>query len=312
MSVENRGQTRWSDTLRRRGLAFSARPRFAGVCMSTLALAVSGRGLVDPTEPVIRADDEAVARGRAVFETLRVYGGVPFRIREHLDRLARSASVVGIREPDPDELERLASIALAAAAKPDAVLRLYWTPGPPDGDPVAVALVAEIPAWIEPTRERGQRLLSLLSPRRSAPWLLAGAKSTSYAANIAAELEAKRCGFDDALFVDADRVVLEGPVTNIWWRVGGDLLTPELELGILAGETRATLIELAAEIGYPVIEGAFALDEVVLHAEEVFTSSSVREVMPVVAVDERQFARGPTSGELQVELRRLAGEHGAG
>ena len=274
--------------------------------MTTLALAVSGRGLVDPTEPVIRADDEALARGRAVFETLRVYDGVPFRLREHLDRLGRSASVVGIREPDPDELEQLVAIALAAAAAPDAVLRLYWTPGPPDGDPVAVALVAEIPAWIEPARKRGQRLLSLLSPRRSAPWLLAGTKSTSYAAHIAAELEAKRRGFDDALFVDADRVVLEGPVTNIWWRVGRDLYTPGLDLGILAGETRATLIELAADLGYPVIEGAFPLDDVAGQAEEVFTSSSVREVMPVVAVDESRFSHGPVAGELQAALRRLA------
>lgn len=280
--------------------------------MTTLALAVSGRGLVDPAEPVIRADDEALARGRAVFETLRVYGGVPFRLREHLERLARSARVVGIQEPDPDELERLASVALAAAAAPDAVLRLYWTPGPPEGDPVAVALVAVIPDWIEPARERGQRLLSLLSPRRSAPWLLAGTKSTSYAAHIAAELEAKRRGFDDALFVDADGVVLEGPVTNIWWRIGRDLFTPGLDLGILAGETRATLIELAGELGHPVIEGAFALDEVARRAEEVFTSSSVREVMPVVAVDESRFPRGPVAGELQTALRRTAGARESG
>ena len=69
-------------------------------------------------------------------------------------------------------------------------------------------------------------------------------------------------GFDDALFVDADGIVLEGPVTNIWWRVAADLYTPALELGILAGETRAALIELAAELGYAVVEGAFALDDV--------------------------------------------------
>jgi len=279
--------------------------------MRTLALAVSGRGLVDPAEPVIRADDEALARGRAVFETLRVYGGAPFRLHEHLDRLARSAILVGIQEPDQAELERLAALALGRAAVPDAVLRFYWTPGPPDGDPVAVALVTAIPAWIEPARERGQHLLSLLSPRRSAPWLLAGTKSTSYAANMAAELEAKRRGFDDALFVDADRVVLEGPVTNVWWRVEQTLYTPALDLGILAGETRATLVELAGGLGYSVTEGAFALDEALREADEVFTSSSVREVMPVVGVDEAQFPRGPAAGELQVALRRLAGGEGS-
>ncbi len=274
--------------------------------MTTLALAVSGRGLVDPSEPVLRADDEALARGRAVFETLRVYGGVPFRLAEHLDRLARSAATVGIPEPDPAELEHLAALALAQAATPDAALRFYWTPGPPGGDPLGVALVSAIPDWIEPARARGQRLLSLLNPRRSAPWLLAGTKSTSYAANIAAELEAKRRGFDDALFVDADGVVLEGPVTNVWWRNGSTLFTPSLDLGILAGETRAVLVELAGELGHTVQEGAYALVEVRERAEEVFTSSSVREVMPVVAVDEAVFPAGPAAAGLQAALRRRA------
>jgi len=278
-----------------------------------LALAVSGRGLVDPVEPVLRADDEALARGRAVFETLRVYGGVPFRLREHLDRLTRSANSVGIAPPDLAELARLVSLSLDAAACPDGVLRLYWTPGPADrsGEPVGMALVSALPAWIEPARERGQRLAPLEVPRRHAPWLLAGTKSTSYAVHIAAEQEAKRRGADDALFVDSDGVVLEGPVTNVWWRTGERLFTPSLDLGILAGETRAALLELAPGLGYSVVEGAFALDEL-LGAEEVFTSSSVREVMPVIAVHETMFTRGPAAIALQAGVRRLAGAGDSG
>jgi 4-amino-4-deoxychorismate lyase len=273
-----------------------------------LALAVSGRGLVDPEEPVLRADDEALARGRAVFETLRVYRGVPFRLREHLGRLTRSASSVGIAPPDVPELERLVALSLGAAARADAVLRLYWTPGPTDGSgtPVGMALVSALPEWIEPARERGQRLASLEVPRRHTPWLLAGTKSTSYAVHIAAELEAKRRGADDALFVDSDGVVLEGPVTNVWWRSGRTLFTPSLDLGILAGETRAVLLDLAPHVGCSVEEGAFAL-ELLLAAEEVFTSSSVREVMPVVAVDKARYSRGPVAIELQAALRRRAG-----
>ena len=276
--------------------------------MSLLALAVSGRGLVDPAEPVLRADDEALARGRAVFETLRVYRGVPFRLREHLQRITQSASSVGIALPDLGELERLASLALGAAARPDVTLRLYWTPGPSDGsgEPVGMALVSTLPDWIDSAREHGQRLAALEVPRRAAPWLLAGTKSTSYAVHIAAELEAKRRGADDALFVDGEGVVLEGPVTNIWWRAGRTLSTPSLELGILAGETRATLLELAPGLGYSVAEGAFPL-AVLLDAEEVFTSSSVREVMPVIGVDDCRFARGSAALELQTALRRLAG-----
>ena len=122
---------------------------------------------------------------------------------------------------------------------------------------------------------------------------------------MAAETEAKRRGADDAVFVDTNQVVLEGPVTNIWWRLGSVLYTPSLDLGILAGETRATLIELAATAGYHVEEGVFPLGTL-LQAEEVFTSSSVREVMPVVSVDGAQFARGPAAAVLQTALRALA------
>jgi branched-subunit amino acid aminotransferase/4-amino-4-deoxychorismate lyase len=270
-----------------------------------LAAAVTGRGLVDPAEPVIAADDEGFTRGRAAFETMRVYDGRPFRLQQHLDRLVGSARRIGLELPDVAELESLAAVALREAATPEAVLRLYWTPGPPGGQHRGVVLVGPIPAWIEGAREQGQRLVSLLHPRRSAPWLLPATKSTSYAVNIAAELEARSRGADDAVFVDADGIVLEGPVTNVWWREGDVLLTPSLEVGILAGETRAALLELAAESGQRVEEGVFPLTRL-LAADEAFTSSSIRELLPVVAVDGRPIARGPAAPALQEALRRMA------
>jgi 4-amino-4-deoxychorismate lyase len=271
-----------------------------------LAVAVSGRGLVDPAEPVLAADDEGFLRGRAAFETLRVYDGRPFRLARHLERLERSAASLGLPVPDLAEVEALAAAALAHAGEPDAVLRLYWTPGPNGGaEPLALTLVSAVPAWIEETRARGQTLVSLLYPRRAMPWLLAGTKSTSYAVHLAAESEAKRRGGDDAVFVDAESVVLEGPVTNVWWRHGRTLVTPALELGILAGETRAALIEFAPELGYRVEEGVYRLDELVA-ADEAFTSSSVREVLPVSAVDGSTLGRGPAADELQAALRHAA------
>jgi 4-amino-4-deoxychorismate lyase len=273
--------------------------------VSLLALAVSSRGLVDPATPVLRADDEGFVRGRAAFETLRVYGGRPFRLTEHLARLARSAAAIGLPAPGLAEVEALAWLAVGEAGVTDAVLRLYWTPGGEGGPPTALALVGPIPAWIEPARARGQRVASLRTPRRSSAWLLPGTKSVSYAVNIAAEREAKRLGADDAVFVDEEGVVLEGPVTNVWWRRGRTLLTPALELGILAGETRAALLGLAAGLGYAVEEGTYALDDLA-EADEAFTSSSVREVMPIVELDGRSLGRGPAAAELQVALRRLA------
>ena len=83
--------------------------------MSLLAVAVGGRGVVDPTEPVLRADDEALLRGRAAFETIRVYGGRPFKLAEHLARLAGSADRIGLPEVNRLELEQLAQQALDAA-----------------------------------------------------------------------------------------------------------------------------------------------------------------------------------------------------
>ena len=273
--------------------------------MSLLAVAVTGRGLVAPDEPVLRADDDALLRGRAAFETLRVYGGRPFRLREHLDRLAGSAAAIGLPRPPSVELAELAEAALAAAGTPDATLRLFWTPGPDGGTPTGLALVGPIPPHLEPLRERGLRVVTLLGMRAEATWLLPGVKSTSYAVNMAAEAEARRRGADDAVFVDAEDVVLEGPVTNVWWRRGETLYTPSLDLGILAGVTRAALLELVTG-RWAVEEGRFRADEL-RSADEAFTSSSVREVMPVVEVDGIRLGRGPVANELQAQLRRAAG-----
>ena len=273
--------------------------------MSLLALAATGRGLCDPAEPVVQADDEAVLRGRAAFETLRVYSGRPFRLAAHLDRLAASAESIGLPPIERGELEELASLVLAEPRREDTVLRLVWTAGPAHGAPNGLALLSAVPPWIDEVRSRGARAVSLLGVRAEAPWLLPGVKSTSYAVNMAAEAEAKRRGADDAIFVDAEGVVLEGTVTNIWWRAGETLHTPSLELGILAGVTRAALLELAPACGYRVVEGIYRLDDV-LGANEAFTSSSVREVMPIVDLDGRALGRGPAADSLQDALRLLA------
>jgi len=277
--------------------------------VSLLALAVGGRGVVDAAQPVLHADDEALLRGRAAFETLRVYGGRPFRLPEHLDRLRFSSERIGLPPVEPTRFESLAGEALAAASAPEAVLRLLWTAGRAGGKPMALALVSSLPTYLDELRARGARLVSLLGLKSDAPWLLGGVKSTSYAVNMAAEAEARRQGGDDAVFVDGDGVVLEGPVTNIWWRTGSTLFTPGLELGILAGVTRGFLLEAAPERGFTVREGAFSLAELAA-AEEAFTSSSVREVLPVVALDGRSVGDGRPGRAalaLQAALRAAAG-----
>ncbi len=159
--------------------------------------------------------------------------------------MTASAASIGLPPFERGSLEELVPLVLPSAGGGSAVLRLVWTGGSDAALPAGLALLSPVPEWIEDVRTQGARAVSLSGVRAAVPWLLPGVKSTSYAVNMAAEAEARRRGADEAIFVDGDGVVLEGTVTNVWWRKGETLFTPALELGILAGVTRAALLELA-------------------------------------------------------------------
>ena len=285
--------------------------------MRPVAVALLGRGVVDPATPVLTADDAALARGLAAFETVRVYGGRIFALDEHLDRLRGSAERLGLPHVARSDLEELGAQALAASGLAEAGLRLYWTGGREGGGATAIATVTPVPPDTEALRARGLRVASLelgidREVRARAPWLLAGVKSTSYAVHVAAVAEAVRRGADDALLLATDGTVLEGAMSNVWWRRGGVLRTPGLETGILAGVTRAHLLRLAPSAGFRVEEGAWPLDEVT-GADEVILSSSVREVVGVIDVDGRTIGDGRPGGgaqALQAALRAEATQVG--
>jgi branched-subunit amino acid aminotransferase/4-amino-4-deoxychorismate lyase len=260
--------------------------------MDVRAVAVAGRGLVEPREPVFAADDEALLRGRSVFETARVYGGTPFLLDRHLARLAVSAERVRLAPPDRAECERLAGLVIDASEEKDVALRLYWT------GRTLVATAGPVDPELEAQRARGVRLAVV----RWSTGALASAKSTSYAENMGAQAAAIAAGADDALLVGHDLIVLEAPTANVFWCEGETLLTPSLELPILAGVTRGLVLELAEN---KTVEGVFPLNRL-LDADEVFICSSIREVMPVAAVEEKTFDLGPAARELQERLRRRA------
>jgi len=256
--------------------------------MRLIAAAVAGRGLVDPAEPVYGAGDEALLRGGAAFETIRVYSGRPFLLDEHLARLRHSAEALALEPPDG---ARELALLVASSAPPDHVLRLYRT------TEALVATAAELPADLEDVRARGiaLRTFEVGAP----PPLLGGAKTTSYGLSFAARREAERLGADDALLL-GDGLVLEAATANVWWRRGGTLYTPAIGAGVLPGVTRAFLCGLE-----PVGEGAFPLDHLQT-ADEAFTTSSVREVMPVVEVDGAPIGAGrpgPAAARLQAAIR---------
>jgi 4-amino-4-deoxychorismate lyase len=270
--------------------------------MTLLALAELGRGLVPVDEPVLHVDDQAVLRGRGVFETLRVYGGMPFRLEAHLERLAASAARVHLPAPPQAEFAGAARDAIELGGERDAVLRLLWTGGREGGgDSKGFVLVSTLPSGIDELRMRGLRLVV-------SPWVagaLAGAKSTSYAENMTVQDDAVRAGADDALLVAPDGTVLEAPTANVWFREGETLHTPALSLPVLAGVTRAALTEFAPALGYAVEEGLYGIERLTA-ADEVFLSSSVREVMPVAAIDDTELRLGPAAAALQDALRTAA------
>jgi 4-amino-4-deoxychorismate lyase len=307
--------------------------------MAVLAVLATGPGVVGagpagpggapvgvPSRPALDPLDLALVRGEAVFEALRVFGGRPFRLEAHLDRLAASARAIDL--PLPGGLEDLAARAVAAAGGGDVVLRLICTKGPEGsgeprrgapvdrdgaGGPAAFAICTDIPASFEQERARGLRLVLLTTAtdplvRAASPWLLAGVKTISYATNMAAQRTARARGADDAVLVGLGGELLEAPTASLWWRTGPTLFTPSLDLGILAGITRATLCDLAPTLGLKVLEGVYTAEDL-LAADEAFLSSSTREIMPVVEVEATPIAGGhpgPTAATLQSALRQLA------
>ncbi|HEX2374578.1 MAG TPA: aminotransferase class IV [Actinomycetota bacterium] len=298
--------------------------------MAVLAVVATGPGVAAGGSPALDPLDLALVRGEGVFEAMRVYGGRPFRLGDHLARLAASARAVDL--PLPEGLEELAARAVAAAAGAghgDAVLRLICTKGPEgSGEPrrgapegreggggagAAFAICTDIPASLEAERRRGLRLVLLTTAtdpllRAASPWLLAGVKTISYATNLAAQRAARARGADDAVLVGLGGELLEAPTASLWWRTGQTLHTPALDLGILAGITRAVLRDLAPGLGFKVLEGVFTADDLAA-ADEAFLSSSTREIMPVVEVDGAAIATGhpgPAAADLQSALRHLA------
>ena len=254
---------------------------------------MAGRGVVDPGEPVFHADDEAVVRGTAAFETVRIRRGRAVFLDRHVERLERSS--LALRLPPPDGAYDLAVQAVGAAGADQGALRLFRTSA------TLVATVAPLPAGLDALRRRG---IALITVRAATHDLLSGIKSTSYGANMAAVADAERRGADDALFLGEGETILEATTSNIWWRDEDALTTPALSTGVLPGVTRAVVAELARTAGYRVREGSFTLPAL-LRADEAFTSSAVREIMPVIAVDGREVGRGDAAAKVQALLEEV-------
>jgi branched-subunit amino acid aminotransferase/4-amino-4-deoxychorismate lyase len=262
-----------------------------------LAAAVAGRGLVDPSQPVFHPDDEALLRGAAAFETVRIRGGQAVLLRRHVERLR--GSCLALRLPAPDGVEELALQAVGAAGTEQGALRLFRT------GMTLLATVQPLPPGLEELRRRG---IAVVTIRTTSAGLLTGVKATSYATALAAIAQAEASGADDAIYLGEGETVLEATMSNVWWREDDILVTPALSTGVLPGVTRGAVAALAKQAGYRIRQGSFTLPAL-LRAEEAFTSSAVREIMPIVAVDGRELPRGEAAPRLQALLEALAGDY---
>jgi len=242
--------------------------------------------LVDPGEPHLSVLDLGATRGDGIFETISVGHGRPQALDHHLRRFAGSAAKLDLPAPDLDAW-RAAIEAVVAALEPgeEAWVKTVLTRGVEgDGRPTG---------WVYGThsgnftaaRTDGVRVVTLDRGYRhdveqTSPWLLAGAKTLSYAVNKAVAREAARRGADDVIFVSSDGFVLEGPTSTVLFRRGNQLLSPGTGLGILDGTTQANVFRFAEERGMTTGYELLTVDELAA-SDDIWLTSSVRLTVPV-------------------------------
>jgi len=252
---------------------------------SSPSLASLDGEIMPSSEAMIPATDEGLLRGDGAFEVIRVYGGRPFALGQHFVRLERSAA--NLRLPLDLEAVRAEThrlLAQAGAGPNHDLLRIVVTRG-------GRRLLLTEPLPEQPERTR------LCSVTYSPTRILDGVKSLSYAANMLAHRLALERGFDEALLVTPHGRVLEAPTSSLFWVKDGAVLTPPLDDHILASITRALVIGVAGAS-----ESACTMSDL-LAADEAFLASTVREVQPVAAVDERTFDdAGPITSQIAASV----------
>ena len=254
-----------------------------------MALAILDGTVCDAAEARIPITDEGVLRGDGVFEVVRLYGGHPFALDEHLARMERSAQRLRL----PLDVGRVRSdiAALLEAAGPhDARVRVFVTRGGR-----RVALIEE--------QKPNPPSVSLGLVEYVPPRILDEVKSLSYAANMLATRVAKDRGFDEALLITPHGRVLEAPTSSLFYVLDGELYTPPLEDHILASITRRHVMELTGAR-----ERVTASDDV-RHMREAFLASTTREVQPVHAIEDHALERaGPLTRDAAAKLRERIAE----
>lgn len=253
--------------------------------------------LVDADSPSVPALDHAVTVGDAAFETLKVVDGVPFAATRHVHRLGRTLAGLGLQPPDHDRIaEGMAAVLGAGPAVGFGRLRYTVTGGAgPLGSDRGDSPMRYIVTLGEVPRPPATGTLATVPWVRNERAATAGLKTTSCADNVIALAFAKERGAIEAIFANTRDELCEATGSNIFVVRDGAVLTPPLESGCLAGITRELTIEWARAAGIPVREETIEMAEVD-SVDEVFITSTTKDVLPVSGWDARAFdAPGPVT-----------------
>lgn len=279
-----------------------------------MSIRINVNGIITaPEQAKLSVLDHGLLFGDSVYETLRTYHGRPFLFSRHFVRLEHSARGIHLTLPWTKE-ETFAQIGRTLVPG-ECRIRLMFTRGvgelSPDietcSDPAAVIIVASLAEPPEHIYSDGVPVV-ISSLRRAGPF--ADIKTGSLIHQVLARREAKSKGAIEAILLTADGKLSDGISSNIYLVRDGNLLTPSHDAGIVEGITRGVVLQLARELGMTVIEGLFDLSEID-RSDEMFLTSSTREVVPVTRVNEKPVGSGrpgPVTIKM-LEAYRKAVEH---
>ncbi len=262
--------------------------------------------IVPESQAVVSVYDHGFLYGDGVYETMRSYGGTVFMVRRHMDRLARSASLIRLKAPEAESMIGAIHQTLAANRISDAYVRVTLSrgKGPIGLDPglcgrhTLVVIAEPFREYPDTCYEKGVQFIFAKTRRNLADAIDPKIKSLNFLNNILAKIEAKERGAYDAVMLNAAGFLTEGTICNIFFVKNGILCTPSVEAGILDGITREIVIGLARRQGLSVEEGMFYPEDL-LGASEVFFTNTTAEVMPVAGVEQVEFEVGQITRTLR-------------
>ncbi|WP_309129515.1 aminodeoxychorismate lyase [Microbacterium sp.] len=261
--------------------------------------------VVDASAPALSVGELSTQRGDGVFESIGVIDGHAQELEPHVRRLEHSALLCDLPAPNHEQWRQAIAVAASACPPGEAVIKLILSRGVEHGPTPTAWVTAAVAADFTSVRKDGVRVVTLdrgydLGAGERAPWLLLGAKTLSYAVNMAALREAKRRGADDAIFVTNDGFVLEAPTASLILRSGDRFVTTAPSAGILHGTTQLSVYEHLSAQGFSCDYAGIRTSEL-LAADAAWLVSSVRLAAPITAVDGSPI---PVDPQLTADINR--------